>query len=155
VASGTGLLNLETQTWDAELLEVLRLDPERLPRISDEPIGGWFPALFDGACSNIGAGCVTRERAALMVGTSGAYRIVHDPDHARPRPGLFLYRLDPRRVLEGGALSDGGNLYAWLRDTLREVSGALADRDPDSHGLTFLTLLGGERSTGWDPFATG
>jgi gluconokinase len=155
LASGTGLLNLETQTWDAELLEALHIDPARLPHVSDEPIGSWFPARFDGACSNLGAGCVTAERAALMVGTSGAYRIVHEPEEPRPRPGLFLYRLDARRVLEGGALSDGGNLYAWLRDTLREVPGSLADRDPVAHGLTFLTLLGGERSTGWDPFATG
>jgi gluconokinase len=158
LASGTGLLNLATQTWDAELLEVLRLDPARLSRVSDEPLGEetpWYPAWFDGACSNIGAGCVTARRAALMVGTSGAYRTIHAPDHARPRPGLFLYRLDAQRVLEGGALSDGGNLYAWVRDTLRRASGSLADRDPGAHGLTFLTLLGGERSTGWDPFATG
>jgi gluconokinase len=158
LASGTGLLNLETYAWDEELLEALRLDPARLSRVSDEPLDGdtpWFPALFDGACSNIGSGCVTARRAALMVGTSGAYRTIHEADHAQPRPGLFLYRLDARRVIEGGALSDGGNLYAWLRDTLREASAAVLDRDPDEHGLTFLTLLGGERSTGWDPFATG
>jgi len=58
-------------------------------------------------------------------------------------------------VLEGGALSDGGNLYAWLAKTLAGTEGSLLDRGPDEHGLTFLPFLGGERSTGWDPDATG
>ena len=31
--------------------------PERLPSVSDEPVDGWYPALGDGACSNVGAGC--------------------------------------------------------------------------------------------------
>jgi gluconokinase len=155
LASGTGLLRLDTQTWDEELLGVLDLDPERLPRLSDEPVDAWFPAWFDGGCSNVGAGCVGRGRAALMVGTSGALRVVYETERPRPRAGLFLYRLDGRRVVEGGALSDGGNLYAWLERTLREADGSFAERDPRSHGLTFLTLLGGERSTGWNPHATG
>jgi gluconokinase len=58
-------------------------------------------------------------------------------------------------VVEGGALSDGGNLHHWLGDTLGESAGRLAGRDPASHGLTFVTLLGGERSTGWHPHAKG
>ena len=58
-------------------------------------------------------------------------------------------------MVEGGSLSDGGNLHAWLEQTLRDASGSLADRDPSSHGLTFLTLLGGERSPGWHQHAKG
>jgi gluconokinase len=110
---------------------------------------------FDGACSNVGAGCFTRERAALMIGTSGALRIVYDSERPQPQSGLFLYRVDARRVVEGGALSDGGNLYRWLERTLREATGSLRDRDPATHGLTFLPFLGGERSTGWNPDARG
>jgi gluconokinase len=142
--------------WDEELLDVLAVRPEQLPEVSDEPIGAWFPALGDGACSNVGAGCVTPERAALMIGTSGAIRVIRPDDGTPPRPGLFLYRLDAGRVVEGGALSDGGNLYAWLERTLRLPEGAnVADREPDGHGLTFLPLLGGERSPGWHPDARG
>ena len=155
LASGTGLLDLDRGTWDEELLGVLELERERLPEISDEPVEGWFPAWLDGACANVGAGCVGRERAALTVGTSGALRIVYETERPQPRRGLFLYRLDERRVVEGGSLSDGGNLYAWLKDTLEDSSGSLSGRDPESHGLTFLTLLGGERSTGWNPYAKG
>jgi gluconokinase len=155
LASGTGLMHLVGTCWDAELLTTLRLEEERLPEISDEPLEGWFPAWLDGACSNVGAGCRGTERAALMVGTSGALRILYESERPQPRPGLFLYRLDARQVLEGGALSDGGNLHAWILATLRESDGSLGDRDPASHGLTFLTLLGGERSTGWNPHARG
>ena len=155
LASGTGLLDLHALAWDDELLEALYLEPERLPRVSDEPVDGWFPAWLDGACANVGAGCFGPERAALTVGTSGALRILYPTERPQPRPGLFLYRLDAERVVEGGSLSDGGNLYAWILQTLQESGGSLADRDPSSHGLTFLTLLGGERSTGWNPFAKG
>jgi gluconokinase len=155
IASGTGLLDLASQDWDAELLAILGVAPERLPRISDESHDGWYPALIDGACSNLGAGCVGKERAALMVGTSGALRILYETEQPQPRPGLFLYRLDERRVLEGGALSDGGNLYSWLGKTLASAEGSLLERDPDEHGLTFLPFLGGERSTGWNLDAKG
>lgn len=155
IASGTGLLDLATRDWDAELLDILGVSPERLPRVSDDPHDGWYPALIDGACSNLGAGCVGNERAALMVGTSGALRLLYETEQPQPQPGLFLYRLDERRVLEGGALSDGGNLYAWLRKTLAQADGSLLERNPEEHGLTFLPFLGGERSTGWDPDAKG
>jgi gluconokinase len=155
IASATGLVDLRKRTWDEELLDTLGLDVERLPEISDAPVDGWYPALLDGACSNFGAGCLTRERAALMVGTSGAMRTVHEAERPEPRKGLFLHWVDDRRVVEGGSLSDGGNLHAWLEQTLKGSSGSLADRDPGSHGLTFLALLGGERSPGWHQHAKG
>ena len=155
MASPTGLVDLRTRTWDEELLDTLGLDAERLPEISDAPVDGWYPALLDGACSNFGAGCVTRGRAALMVGTSGAIRVVYETDRPEPRPALFLHWVDETRVVEGGSLSDGGNLHYWLDQTLKDARGSLAGRDPDSHGLTFLSLLGGERSPGWHQHAKG
>jgi gluconokinase len=143
LASGTGLLDLERRAWDEELLDTLGLDASRLPELADVPV--WI----DGVCSNLGSGC-TGTRAALSVGTSGALRIVHEGT-PRARPGLFTYLVDDTRIAEGGALSDGGNLHAWLERTLA-AEGAPAR---DDHGLTFLPFLGGERSTGWDPDATG
>jgi gluconokinase len=155
MASGTGLLDLRAGTWDAELLDALAaLDAGLLPPLADDPAGTppIFPPLGDGACSNLGAGCTTPERAALMIGTSGAYRIVREAA-PEPRPGLFSYFLDERRIVEGGAVSDGGNVHAWLERTLRLDGAEL--REPDAHGLTFLPLLGGERSPGWNSHATG
>jgi gluconokinase len=157
MASGTGLLRLDGG-WDEELLAALGLGEERLPELSDEPAGQaepWFPPLGDGACSNLGAGCTTPGRAALMIGTSGAFRTVW-PERPETRAGLFVYRLDGRRFVHGGSISDGGNLYDWLGRTLSNAdTTGLADEPPDAHGLTFLPLLGGERSPGWDADARG
>ncbi len=149
MASTSGLLDLTTRDWDDNLLAVLGLGRERLPAIVDRPL--WS----DAACSNVGCGCETRDRAALNVGTSGALRVVYETERPQPKPGLFVYLADERRVVEGGALSDGGNLYDWLVRTLADGAGSLAGRDPSDHGLTFLPFLGGERSTGWNPDATG
>jgi gluconokinase len=61
----------------------------------------------------------------------------------------------------GGALSDGGGLYHWMRDTLalsgnrEEVERALTSIEPDAHGLTILPFWAGERSTGWTGAARG
>ncbi|HSL64802.1 MAG TPA: gluconokinase, partial [Gaiellaceae bacterium] len=165
-ASATGLLDQRTLAWDEELCAVLGVDPTRLPALDDGPEERdepWFPAIGDGAAANLGAGCVTRDRATLTIGTSGALRVLHATADLRPRPGLFLYRLDAARVVEGGALSDGGNLHDWLERTLRLGEGAsgsepqsrLAERPPAGHGLAFLPLLGGERSPGWHPRAAG
>ena len=156
MASGTGLYDPNRLDWDDETLEAAGVDRAQLAPVSDEPVAGVLPARGDGACSNAGAGCTTRERAAVMVGTSAAVRVVYDAPAVEPRPGLFLYRLDEQRLCEGGALSDGGNLYAWLARTLRQFDEqSLGAREPAAHGLVFLPFLGGERSLGWDPDRRG
>jgi len=91
LASASGLFELHARAWDRELLATLGVEPEQLPQVSDEAVEGWYPALLDGACSNLGAGCVTRERAALMVGTSmtsGSLYSVGLPAPAGGRPML-------------------------------------------------------------------
>jgi gluconokinase len=151
MASGTGLFDPNRLSWDEETLDAVGLDASQLPPVSDDQIAGVWPALGDGACSNVGAGCVERGRAAVTIGTSAAARVVYEAPSVEPKPGLFLYRLDDRRFCEGGALSDGGNVHAWLERTLRDAEPA---DDPD-HGLSFLPFLGGERSLGWDPNRRG
>jgi gluconokinase len=172
MASGTGLLDRHAQVWDAPTLDVLGLEPGRFVPLADldAPFTGlrgefasrwpalarvpWLPALGDGACSNVGAGCTGPDRVALMVGTSGAMRVCLAADGIAVPAGLWCYRVDRRRVLLGGSLANGGSVYAWLRDTLRLESAEatereLAGRPPDGHGLTLLPFLAGERSTGW------
>jgi gluconokinase len=97
-----------------------------------------------------------------MIGTSGAMRVVYEGKPPAEIPfGLWCYRLDWRRVIIGGALSDGGGLYRWLKDTLKltatddEIENHIAKTAPDSHGLTFLPFLAGERSTNWNAAARG
>jgi gluconokinase len=172
MASGTGLFDQWTRRWDAPILEALSLEPERLGPIVDldRPFRGlrpefarrwpalakvpWLPALGDGACSNVGAGCTRRTQAALMVGTSGAMRVCLTAESVTIPDGLWCYRVDGRRLLLGGSLANGGSLYAWLTETLRlpaaeEAERAVAAMAPDAHGLTMLPFLAGERSLGW------
>jgi gluconokinase len=170
-ASWTGLLNRHTLDWDAHLCAALGLAPEQLAALvdRDEPLLGlaepwasrwpalrsipWFPAVGDGAAANIGSGCAAPGRLALTVGTTGALRMVQETPEAVP-PGLWCYRVDRTRALVGGATSEGGNVYAWLRQTLQlgdpvAAEVALAAFAPDSHGLTLLPFVAGERSPGW------
>lgn len=176
VASATGLLDLGNFVWDKEVLAALPVQAEQLSPIDDTPARGlskafarrwpslrevpWFPAAGDGACSNIGSGCLSPEREALSVGTSGALRIVWEGGPLEIPPGLWCYRVDRRRLAMGGALSNAGNLYAWLRRALRAggetaVERALARMGQDQHGLTLLPFLSGERSPGWIAEARG
>jgi gluconokinase len=67
-------------------------------------------------------------------------------------PGLWCYRLDPHRALLGGALSNGGEVYAWLKRTLtipKDSEARLENSEPGGHGLTVLPFLAGERSPYW------
>jgi gluconokinase len=182
MASASGLFNRRTCGWDRELLGTLGLDESRLSPIGDResPVRGllppfeqrwpalrpaaWFPALGDGPCSNVGCGCTSADRIALMIGTTGAVRAVRDvrPDVLSHVPaGLWTYRLDPGRELVGGVLGDGGNLFEWMNSTLhlnlapKEIDAALLAAPPAGHGLTVLPFLAGERSTGWNPRARG
>jgi gluconokinase len=176
MASATGLYDQNRNSWDAETLEALPVDEARLPALSDEPrtelldewarrwpaLAGvpWFPAVGDGACSNVGCGCTGSDRLALMVGTSGAMRVLWKAESVEVPPGPWCYRADRRRLVMGGALSDGGNLVGWLRETLRlpdpeETEKLLARMGPDAHGLTFLPILNGERGPAWADRANG
>jgi gluconokinase len=180
MASGTGVLDVRSCRWDAELLETTGVKREQLPVIAEEhlPSGQlkdeyarrwpelrearWFPAIGDGAANNIGTDCVTREQLALMIGTSGAMRVLWEGEPPLEiHPALWCYRADSRRVLTGGALSDGGGLYSWMTETLavsadpQERESALASMQPDAHGLTILPFWAGERSTNWSTDARG
>jgi gluconokinase len=180
MASATGLFDQRACEWDEELLRTLNIPAARLPTIAlpgqtfqqlrDDyaarwPLLGsaaWFPAIGDGAANNIGAGCTTSEHATLMIGTSGAMRVMFagDPPSSLPSE-LFCYRANLKRVLIGGALSDGGGLVAWMKETLglnyddEVLERELNAMEPDSHGLTVLPFWSGERSTGWSTEARG
>jgi gluconokinase len=180
MASGTGLLNQHTCEWDEELVKALDVSIEKLPEIAaahktfrelrSAYAVRWpqlsearlVPAVGDGAANNIGAGCNSPEKVALMIGTSGAMRVCFEatpPD--RLPPELWCYRANRERILIGGALSDGGGLYNWIRESLlpaedsETIESELELLRPDAHGLTIMPFWAGERSTGWNPDARG
>jgi gluconokinase len=170
VASWTGLLNRHTLTWDEEWLARLDLTAAKLSPLADvdQPLQGlidpwatrwpalknvpWFPAIGDGAAANLGSGCTGPNRLALTVGTTGAIRAALSQPLERVPEGLWLYRVNRKYALLGGATSEGGNVFAWLNNLLQlpaDVEPELAQLPPAAHGLTLLPFIAGERAPGW------
>jgi gluconokinase len=173
MASATGMLSRQTLQWDEELMQFLHVRGEQLPAIGDmrDSISGlldeyavrwpvlkdvpWFPALGDGASACIGSSCMNTQNWSLTMGTSSAIRVVISPEQLDTLPlGLWFYFVDRQRAVIGGAMSEGGNLMAWLDNTLKvaslkEMDPLIAALEPDSHGLTILPFISGERSVGW------
>ena len=169
MASATGLWNQAGNTYDYATLQALPIRREQLadPASMDKPLHNlrdeyrtmwpafancpWFPAIGDGAANHIGSGCLNPNQFSLMVGTTGAMRVLVPSPGALPQ-GLWCYRLDPNRALMGGALSNGGDVYAWLKRTLampKNTEARLEAAEPGSHGLGVLPFLAGERSPYW------
>ncbi|HEY3581485.1 MAG TPA: gluconokinase [Pyrinomonadaceae bacterium] len=178
MASATGLLDQRVCTWDHQLLEGLAIATDQLPqintdaaaRLTDSFVKRWsalakarvVTVVGDGAANNIGGGCSAKDKIALMIGTSGAMRVVFAGEPPEKiSPGLWSYRVDRERVVVGGALSDGGGLLQWLIRSLnvggsdRSLQQQLVALEPDAHGLTILPFWSGERSTGWHATARG
>ena len=159
MASATGLFNQRTCDWDQDFIREIGVPRETLPQISTDKTR---IVVGDGGANNIGGGCATKDKIALMVGTSGAMRVVFTGEPPAKLPSsLWSYRVSKERVVVGGALSDGGGLVQWLIRSLNTgddtdaLQKQLAALEPDAHGLTILPFWSGERSTGWSAEARG
>jgi len=172
MASGTGLLDLASMTWDREALGLAGVDEAAVPELLAEGWRGrllpelarrwpalaaaaWHPPSGDGAASNAGAGCVTPDQVAINVGTSAAVRAVHDDGDAREGGplgrALWRYRVDQDRLVTGAAYSGGGNLYAWARKLLalpadEQVEAALWTVPPGAEGVQVMPYHAGSRA---------
>lgn len=170
MASATGLYDQRARRWDRPLLAHLVVAEATLSPIDDTPLARmlpryarrwpalanakWVPAIGDGACSNVGAGAIGRDTAALFLGTSGAMRVVYATDDPPIVPGGWTYRLDRSRVVAGGALSSGGNVLGWLARTFPGLDVAMTLRRAGVPGpLIALPLLAGDRSPTWNDAA--
>jgi gluconokinase len=172
MVSGSGIWNQAANQYDEGILAYLPIETSQLTPAEelDQPntqllaeyrerwsmLDGipWYPALGDGACNNVGSGCVTKDRYALMVGTSGAMRVVLEGQSVEPPAGLWAYRVDANRPVFGGAISNGGEVFAWMQKTLNladgdELEQQLAAIEPGAHGLTVLPFFAGERAPYW------
>lgn len=132
-ASSNGLLDTRSLTWDHPLLDLLALDPAKMPDLiePDEVAGTLLPGpaadlglppgipivpgAGDGGLANLGSGAVDPGQAAATIGTSGAARKVS----SAPWTGdgrTWCYYLAERRWYLGGAINSGGIVLRWLRD---------------------------------------
>jgi gluconokinase len=179
MASGTGMVALDSGQWIAEIGDLLKIRPETLPPIVDRDVPArlvpeyaarwpqlanalWFPALGDGACATIGSGSFDDSRIAMTLGSSGATRMPVRASLGEQPPlhdNLWIYRIDRNTALYGAAISNGGLMLDWLLDLLNDPQGTLREEaaalQPGSHGLTILPFLSAERSPIWNDRARG
>lgn len=172
MVSASGIWRQRENLYDKELMEFIGIKEDQLAPVDtlDQPARSlkqrfasrwplfdgipWCPAYGDGASNNIGSGCTTRDRLALMVGTSGAMRVVIRGPSVQIPSGLWCYRVNRERYILGGALSNGGEVFRWVSKTFNLPAGAesqIETRLAGAHGLTMLPFLAGERSPYWRP----
>ncbi len=182
-ASGTGLLNLKSRSWDAQSLDLAGLKADQLPSVlpttavlrltaqigQELGLPAGLPVVVgaaDGPLGNLGTGAITPGVAGLSLGTSGAVRMV------LPEPGfdnegrLFCYALTDEVWVIGGAVSNGGITLRWAGKTFAPdlvgdgpadvaVLNLAAQAPPGSDGLLMLPYVLSERAPLWDADIAG
>ncbi|MDT0213873.1 gluconokinase [Rothia sp. ARF10] len=177
-ASGTGLLDVRTRTWNPRAVELAGIREDQLPPVlpTTAVLGlnkavaarlGLAPALpvvvgaADGPLGNLGTGALDPGVVGLSVGTSGAARMVVPEPVTDPRGRLFTYALTDDAWVVGGAVSNGGIAIRWARELLGHDGDdaallELAATVPaGSDGLVMLPYLLAERAPLWDPTISG
>jgi gluconokinase len=182
VASGTGLMDLQTLTWDPQALQLAGITVEQLPELvsTTTVLPGLTAAAAkatglpastsivvgaaDGPLANLGVGAVAPGVAACSIGTSGALRVMVEHPAVDPLGGVFCYALTEDRWVVGGAINNGGVVLQWAGNALAPELGegseeellALAARAPvGSGGLIMLPYLLSERAPHWSSLPRG
>jgi gluconokinase len=169
LASGSGLLNTRSLTYDADVLDWAGVRGDQVPRLAPprsarplSPRGAVLMnlpagtpvilAIADGAANQVGSGALRPEVMTVSVGTSGAVRLaVGSPPAALDR-STWCY-VSTHGWLSGAATSGACNCIDWFRENV--ASGRPAYEWLEGAGMVgdepvFLPFLHGERSPGWD-----
>ncbi|HSU52717.1 MAG TPA: glycerol kinase GlpK [Candidatus Dormibacteraeota bacterium] len=176
-ASRTMLCNLRTGDWDDELLELLKIPRELLPRICScsEIYGHTAPGVLeaeipicglagDQQAALFGQNCFTRGLAKNTYGT-GCFVLMNIGKEPIPSKHKLLttiaWNLGQKLeyALEGSVFI-GGAVVQWLRDGLGIIKSsaeieALAASVPDSGGVYLVPAFAGLGAPHWDQYARG
>lgn len=176
-ASRTLLFNITTLKWDDELLNVLNVPKNILPKVvsSSEIIGDTSKDLFgiaipisgiagDQHAALFGQLCINEGDIKNTYGT-GCFCIMNTGDKIVKSKNKMLstiaWKIDNKvtYAIEGGVFVAGA-LIQWLRDKLKIIKKAseieeLASTVKNNGGVTFLPSLSGLGAPYWDPKATG
>jgi gluconokinase len=170
-AASTGMFDSAAWRWDAALLDRTGITADRLPELHeavesaplipaaarDLGLPAGLPVTLggmDGPLTQLGAAGTRERTASCTIGTSIAVRSGSARRRADPARRTWCYPVTRGFWVIGGAGSNGGNLFTWLRDQigLAATVADLADLafsvppDPD---LTFVPYLHGERAPLW------
>jgi len=176
-ASRTMIYNIHENQWDQELLDILDIPKELLPKVvnSSEIVGTTEPSIL-GTSITI-AGIAGDQQAALFgqlclqpgdvkntYGT-GCFCIMNTGNKPVVSKNKMLTTIawqingEVTYAVEGSVFTAGA-LVQWLRDQLHMISSsadieALAESVPDNGGVTFVPALSGLGAPYWDPHTTG
>lgn len=170
MASGTGMMNIESLTWDSDILTYLGINEDKLSTIVSPThqsksshkndmliIGGG-----DGALANLGTGAMKSGRMSLTIGTSGAVRLPIDKPFLDPKMRTQCYHLIDNQYLTLGAVNNGAVILQWLKESILESEESFETLfeqaqsiNAGSDGLIFVPYLLGERAPIWDASAQG
>lgn len=180
-AGRTLLMNLDTLSWDPEILSVLKIHPHTLPRIvpssdpkafgltkadgpfkAEVPIGGALgdqqAALFGQACFEAGEAKNTYGTGCFLLFNTGP-KIRFSNHGLLTTPAYQIKGQAPCYALEG-SIAYAGALVQWLRDNLGLIKTAseiepLAASVPDNGDVYFVPAFSGLFAPHWRSDARG
>ncbi|MCG8650941.1 MAG: glycerol kinase GlpK [Pirellulales bacterium] len=176
-ASRTMLLNINSCTWDEELLQLFEIPAAVLPEVkpSSHVYGETNPELFGAAikiggaagdqqAALFGQNCTRHGMAKNTYGT-GCFMLMNVGNQPRLSQHNLLTTVacggsqSAEYALEG-AVFVGGAAVQWLRDGLGIIESSaevetLAASVPDTDGVYLVPAFAGLGAPHWDPYARG
>jgi glycerol kinase len=180
-ASRTMLMNLETLDWDPEILNIMGIPRQMLPRVvpsSDPDIWGHTPAsgpfgtsipvcgdLGDQQAALVGQTCFSPGEAKNTYGTGCFMLLNTGTSPVQSESGLLTtlaYQIgnNPAVYALEGSIAITGALVQWLRDNLNLIASApeseeLAKTVEDNGGIYFVPAFSGLFAPYWRSDARG
>jgi glycerol kinase len=180
-ASRTMLMDLKTLDWDDEILGIMGIPRQMLPKIvpssdpatwgttlADGPFGGEIPVsgdLGDQQAATVGQACFSPGEAKNTYGT-GCFMIMNTGTKIVPSESGLLTTLcykfgdEPAVYALEGSIAITGALVQWLRDNLNLIQTApeieeLANTVDDNGGIYFVPAFSGLFAPYWRSDARG
>jgi glycerol kinase len=176
-ASRTMLFNVHTNQWDAELLSLLDIPHDLMPRVLPssshfgEVSADWLGAAIpiggvagDQQSALFGQACFKAGMAKNTYGT-GCFMLMHTGNQFQTSTNGLLTTSAAQATTQTefateGSVFVGGAVVQWLRDGLHAIQGsdqvqALAQSVPDAGGVMMVPAFTGLGAPYWKPDARG
>jgi glycerol kinase len=176
-ASRTMLFNVHSNQWDDELLQLLEIPRELMPKVlpssahygdSEASLLG-APVMIGGVAGDqqsalFGQACFKEGMAKNTYGT-GCFLLMHTGEKFQTSSNGLLTTSAAQvsahtEFATEGSVFVGGAVVQWLRDGLKAIQGsgevqALAESVPDSGGVMMVPAFTGLGAPYWKPDARG
>jgi glycerol kinase len=176
-ASRTMLFNVHSNQWDDELLRLLQIPRELMPKVlpssahygdSEASLLG-APVMIGGVAGDqqsalFGQACFKEGMAKNTYGT-GCFLLMHTGEKFQTSSNGLLTTSAAQvsahtEFATEGSVFVGGAVVQWLRDGLKAIQGsgevqALAESVPDSGGVMMVPAFTGLGAPYWKPDARG